>query len=178
MIRRCKRLKTDRDQTQSGLDPSRIRRALPSRAESPRTGERVDRAPLRAKTSWCRSSPTASRRHSQLLLSVSRVATVRFERWDTTWRRAGLGRRKLPGLTCLQIAGFHLSTDGTISCRRSSSVRCGISRLTTIPGVAPSHARAVERGIPRFVAMKTSPVRCTRPRSDGHSAAAGGTWSA
>jgi hypothetical protein len=37
---------------------------------------------VRAKTSGRRSSPTASRRHSQLLLSVSRVATVRFERWD------------------------------------------------------------------------------------------------
>jgi putative transposase len=65
-------------------DPSRIRRALPSRAEPPRTRERADRPSRRAKTKGRRSPPAASRRHSQLLLSVSRVGTVRFERWDTT----------------------------------------------------------------------------------------------
>ena len=53
--------------------------ALPSRAEPPRTRERADRSSRRATTDRRRSPPAASRRHSQLLLPVSRVGRPRFE---------------------------------------------------------------------------------------------------
>ena len=51
------------------------------------------------------------------------------------------------------------------SCRSSDAFRSVTSRLTTTFGALRSHSRAVERGIPRFVAMVASLVRCTRSRS-------------
>ena len=65
-------------------DTSRVRHALPSRAESPGTRERADRPSCRATTDWRRSSPAASRRDSQLLLPVSRVGDGPIRAWDRT----------------------------------------------------------------------------------------------
>ena len=52
-----------------------------------------------------------------------------------------------------------------ISWRSSESVRSVPVRPTTWFGEAQSHARAVDRGTPRFVAMRSWPVRRTSSRS-------------
>jgi hypothetical protein len=57
------------------------------------------------------------------------------------------------------------SSSGASSCWSSDTLRSATSRLTTTFGALPSHPRAVERGTPRSVAIRTSPVRWTRSRS-------------
>jgi hypothetical protein len=74
------------------------------------------------------------------------------------WSRASASRSRAASLRARRRS---LPT----SCRSSDSVRSTTWRLTTAVGARASHPRAVDRGTPRCVAMRRSPVRWTRSRS-------------